>query len=260
MGWNKNIVADSRPLAEGDSLMNNIYGFPSRVVTLGIIAFSLVIGTGASAEATSITWNFTESGGKEAYGNSRSDSQNGITVRATALGYTADHRGGRDHGFQTAALGQWMTGRSHDHQVDNRGANHQSVRIDPYGTWDTDVSNWVGNAPSSSNLSHKTYGDLAGWGFSSRINHNGPYTSTAQHVGINSPPANTLHFGAKLGGDPFSSKHHIDRFEIPSVSANVPEPSSLILIGIGIAGLVFWHRRCVGVLNQSVKSSTHTVR
>lgn len=269
------MAADSRPVVAGDSLMNTMFGCSLRVVTVWIVALSLVLGTGASAEATSITWDFTGSGSNGAFGNSRSVSQNGITVTATAWGYTADLLGGRDNGFQTAALGRWPTGLgvcnqaegarcgSPEHQVDNRGADDWvlfqfsttvdplSVRIDPYGTWDTDVSYWVGNVPSSLNLSDKTYGDLAGLGFSSRIDQNGPYTSSAQNVGINSPPVNTLLFGAKLGGETFSSKHHskdhIDRFKITSLTANVPEPSSLILIGIGVAGIVFWHRRGSGL-------------
>jgi hypothetical protein len=47
--------------------MNNMYEFPSRVVTLWIIALSLVIGLGASAEATSITWDFAGSGSNGAH-------------------------------------------------------------------------------------------------------------------------------------------------------------------------------------------------
>ena len=243
--------------------MSNVCLFPARFVTLWILALALVIGTGAMAEADSITWNFTGSGGNAAFGNQRAFSQNGITVTATAWGYTADLWKGTDNGFQTAALGQWPTGLgvcnraegascgSPDHQVDNRGADDWvlfqfstqvdplSVRIDPYGAWDTDVSYWVGNVAPSLSLTYKTYADLAGLGFSSRIDQNGPYTSAPQNVGITSPPVNALLFGAKKTDyDP--SGHEIDRFKIANLTASVPEPSSLLLIGAGLAGIGIW--------------------
>ena len=241
-----------------------MHQFLVRFVTLWILALSLVIGTGVLAQATSITWDFTGSGGSGNFGNSRLFTQNGITVTATAWGYTA---GTTDNGFETAALGQWSTGLgvcnqaegygcgSPDHQVDNLGPDDWvlfqfntpvdllSVRIAPYGTWDTDVSYWVGNVNlPPSLLMGKMYSDLAYLGFSSQMDQYGPYQSAARNVYVSSPLVKALLFGAKRGGDPFSS-YEIDRFKIASLTTSVPEPSSLLLLGVGLVGLVIWNRR-----------------
>lgn len=238
-----------------------------RPVRLIVLALCQVLSFGSLVFADTITWNFTGSGGYGNFGVPRTFTQNGITVTATAWGYTADLMGGTDNGFQIAGLGQWSTGLgvcnqseglqcgSPAHQVDNVGADDWvlfkfstpvdplSVRVDPYGTWDTDVSYWVGNVNPSLSLSNFMYSDLGGLGFGSRIDQNGPYTSNPLNVPITSPLVNALLFGTKIGGDPFSSASEKDRFKIASLTATVPEPSSFLLMGLGFAGLGLWSRK-----------------
>ena len=114
-----------------------------------------------------------------------------------------------------------------------------AVRIDPYGTYDRDVSYWVGNVNPSIDLTGQLYGDLGGLGFLSRIDSNGTASSSPRDVSISNPfSVNALLFGAKYLG----AGDGQDRFKITLVSAAVPVPSTLPLLGFGMLGLA-WLRR-----------------
>lgn len=224
-------------------------------ILLGVGA-CVLLGATHVAHADTITWNLTGSGSLGSDGNSRSFTSGGITVTATAWSYNGS--------FQDARLGQWSTGlgvcadgegscSTPDHQVDNAGTDDYvlfrfsapvdplTVRIDPYGTWDRDVSYFVGNVASSLDLENKQYSDLAGLGFSSIFNSNGTASSNYRDVSISNPFAvNALLFGAKYLGENDSS--YTDRFKITLMtgSTSVPEPSSMLLLalGMGVIGLV----------------------
>ena len=220
--------------------------------SLATVVSLFLLGTSGFAEAASITWNFTGSGSEGSIGNSRSFTAGGITTTATAWSYNGS--------FQQARLGQWSTGLgicstsetcgSPVHQVDNAGQNEYvlflfsspidplTVRIDPYGTYDRDVSYWTGNVVSPISLTGVLYGGLGALGFSGRADNDGTVSSSYRDVSINAPFVNALLFGPKLGGG------GDDYFKITSMSAavSVPEPSSLLLLGFGLLGLV-WLRR-----------------
>lgn len=225
------------------------------------LAACCLIGTSGIAHA--ITWTFTGMGGEGTIGNARTFTAGGITITATAWSY--DPRAG----FQQARLGLWPTGLgvcsitercgNPSHQVDNAGQHEFvlfqfsapvdpiSVRIDPYGTYDRDVSYWTGNISLPSDLLvGETYSSLTGLGFFSRIDNNGTVSSRPRDVPIVSPAVNALLFGARLngGGD--------DYFKITSLTgsaASVPEPSILLLISLGLLSGVWFRVRKARLLS-----------
>lgn len=221
----------------------------SRAVLASLFLF------GTSGQAAATTWGFgTHYGDEGTIGNVRTFTVDGITVSATAWSYDGTS-------FQQARLGQWSTGLAvcnqaeacgdPIHQVDNDGQNEYvlfqfssavdplSVRIDPYGVYDRDVSYWTSTTALSSNLllGHN-YGTLAGLGFSDRIDDFGMVSSDPRDISLASPYVTTLLFGAQYNG---GADGH-DYFKISSITS-VPEPSSLLLMGLGMVSLAWFARK-----------------
>lgn len=233
----------------------------------GLLAGLLVAVSPAYADP--VTWNLTGSGGEGSWGNVRTFLMGGVTVTATAWGYTY---GSSDNALQSAALGQWSTGLgvcnrqeglscgSPSHQVDNVGADDfvlftfstavdiTSLTIDPYGTWDRDVSYWVAATLTNANLGGVNYAGLAGRGFGARQD----LTSGASGNPLNVSPivgglVTALLFGGRVEAES-SSNSYQDRFKIAAITADVPrrsvpEPTSLLLLGAGFFSLAASRKR-----------------
>jgi MYXO-CTERM domain-containing protein len=212
----------------------------------------------------SLNWDLTGSGGTGTIGNSRSFTTDGVTVRATAWSFT---KGSADIAFEAARLGQWSgglgvtnvqeDGSSPFHQVDNESHNDWilfvfdelvdvgSVRVQPYGgTFDRDVSYWVGTIDPGANLDGLTYSSLSGLGFGAETVVNNSSGTTAIDVVINAPATgvNAMLFGARRG---VATGLGVDAFKVQSVCAvtAIPEPTSAVLGLLGVGALCLRRRR-----------------
>lgn len=225
-----------------------------------VVAASLASWLVVSANGQSLTWNLTGSAGSGSFGNSLTFAQSGVTVKATAWGYTY---GSSDNALETAALGQWSVGLgvanrnegasvgAPEHQVDNSGADdwvlfefskavtNVSVTITPSGTYDRDVSFMTAFNSGSLNLNGLSYASLTGLGFGSKVDSSSTVSSSSRTVSITSATGfNKLLFGAKVG-EPTGTD--IDYFKITSVTGTpttvVPEPATVGLLGLGALAL-----------------------
>jgi hypothetical protein len=198
-----------------------------------------------------------------------------VTLWVTAWGYTY---GSQNNALEKAAVGRWSTGlgvcnvtetpcSSPTHQVDNVGADDwmlfvfstpvdiTSVRIDPYGSYDRDVSYYGGTVSSIPlNLTGKNYSQLASLGFSPVQNDSSTASDNYRDVSISGGYVNALLLGGYLGGS-----DQDDYFKVRSLSAatppppppppppprEVPEPGSVLtlLMGSGAFGLMKLRKR-----------------
>lgn len=188
------------------------------------------------------------------YGNSIKYTTGGVSVTVTAWALTG---GVSNNSFETAYLGRYDTGLGAcnqeqfcidpGHQVDNFGAQEfllfqfstpvdpLSVTIDPYGTYDRDVTYYTGSTINSLNLAGKTLGQLTSLGFGSAVSDDSTVSSSARTVTLTSDPVNSVLFGARNGvrADVFS-----DAFKVSTISAQTvspaPEPATIGLFGSAV--------------------------
>lgn len=117
-----------------------------------------------------------------------------------------------------------------------------SITVHPSaGTFDLDASLWLGNVDPALNLTGSGFGNLAGYGFGSRIDNDSFASNSPRSFGISSPTGgvNAMLIGARIDGD-----GEFDRFKISGFSGVtvIPEPSSL-LMGLGALGIALRRRR-----------------
>lgn len=244
-----------------------------RLLYRALLGVGVCVWLGAShvATADAITWDFRGGGG--ILGPLYELESDGVTVTATAWRYNsapwvqkfeaaglyqANHVDTGKGGLGVCSGTENCATVSADYQVDNAGyddyvlfifespVDQFTVRISPEenlsGGWDLDVSYFVGNVDPSINLAGKNYSDLAGLGFSSRVDSDWTQSTSYRDVSISAGSVNALLFGPKIGGEYDLS----DRFLITSISS-VPEPSSMLLLmlGMGVIGLVSFRRNRV---------------
>jgi len=225
----------------------------------------------ACQTATASTWTFASGGNYHSasgssYGNQLTFLQGVETLRVQAWSNTA---GSPVNGFETAHLRRFSTGlgvcnREEGsisscinsnllHQVDNVSQQDlvlflfdlpqamQSLTIDPYGTWDRDVSFWVGNVAPSLTLSGSTFAHLGALGFSSQVNSLNSASDAALTLSLGGYVGNALLVSGLFPGDGTPDRFKIRALTTTTVVANVvPVPAAtwLLLSGIGLlAGL-----------------------
>ncbi len=232
-----------------------------------LTAVTLIAGFG-SLSAAPLTFDlrsgsstpYTVTGG--GVGNVFTFVSNGVSMTLTSWGITGDHY----TEFRAGTTGRWAEGvgvcdalegsscGSPEHQVDNDGAVDflllqfstpvfpQSIIIQPYGYYDSDVTYFLGNTSSSLNLTGLTVSDLPGVGFGTAKYSPGNVDNDPRTVNITSnTPVNSILFGARLssGGDRYD-----DYFKVQVVNAApVPEPATLGLVGAALAAVGIFRKR-----------------
>lgn len=217
----------------------------------------------AAMPASTVTWNFTGNGGT--LGQSATFTSGGVTATVSAWGLTADS----NTRFAAATLGQYSIGLgvcnategsscgNPSHQVDNSGENDfvlirfsapidpLSIVIDPYQTWDRDVTYYTGNIASGS-LGGLRLSDLGGLGFGAQQNDNSTSSSDARTVSLTSGYVNALLIAPSVP----NSDGQVDRFKLTSLAGdyrvpggNVPEPSTFALLGAGLVAVGLMRRK-----------------
>lgn len=234
----------------------------SALALAAAIGFAVV-----NADAALITYDFTSGSATAStntgsgYGNVRTFTAGGVTVTVTAWSLT-----GSSSTFESAQLGRFSTGLgtcnrsegrncgSPSHQVDNSGADDfvlfqfdaavdpLSIRIDPWGNFDRDVSYWVGTVSLGLDLTGDALSSLAGLGFGARIDSTATASDNPRDVAINNGGlVNTILFGASSGigdqDDYFKIKALKVDYAPPPPPGRVPEPGTLALFVVAIASL-----------------------
>lgn len=239
------------------------------VKPIRILLPAVMVALGFQTAAAS-TWTFGSSGsyyvtGGSSYGNKVTFYEGTEKLRTFAWSNTAETPVG---GFEPAYIRRFSTGLgvcnpdegviteciagSIDHQVDNVSQQDvvlflfespqamQSLTIDPWGTWDRDVSFWVGNVAPGISLTGATFDTLASLGFSSQMNSLNGAGDAALTLGLGGLVGNALLVGALNPADGTP-----DRFKIrslvtltPTTVVPVPAAAWLFLSALGsIAGL-----------------------
>jgi len=224
--------------------------------------------------ASASTWTFASGGdyystSGGAYGNQITFSHGPETLRVAAWANTADTP---VNGFETAYIKPFTTGLGVcnrdegnlsscingggiNHQLDNVGQQDLilflfdspqamlSLTIDPSGTWDRDVSFWVGSVATGMTLSGTTFADLGTLGFGSQVNSLNDAGNAALTISLGGYLGNALLVGGLFPGDGSPDRFKIHSLTTASGISVVPVPAGAWLLGSAIGLLAGTRRR-----------------
>ena len=201
---------------------------------------AVLLALGCQGAAAS-TWTFASGGSYyvtsgSSYGNKVTFYEGTEKLRTFAWSNTAETP---VDGFEPAYIRRFSTGLgvcnrdegvitdcvsgSIDHQVDNVSQQDvvlflfespqamQSLTIDPWGTWDRDISFWVGTVSPTISLTGSTFGTLAALGFSTQMNSLNGAGDAALTIGLGGLVGNALLVGALNPADGTPDRFKIRR-------------------------------------------------
>ncbi len=227
---------------------------PSTLSVCALLALSL------PAFSQSASWDTDGGSDWDAFGNTLLFAEGNQDLVVTSWSHKP---GKRNTSFQAAEGSIFSTGMGVtnakepsnvvEHQIDNSRGNdwvlilfegpvsEVKLVVNPYGTWDRDVTYYTASISGPLDLTGKTYSDLGELGFNERIDDLSDRSQLSREVDIADVPGgfNAILIGAQQGKPGLGS---VDRFKITAISAMVavPEPSSALL---GLLGGMFLLRR-----------------
>jgi hypothetical protein len=207
----------------------------------------------ACQTATASTWTFASGGDSystsgSSYGNLITFSHGIETLQVSAWANTAVAPA---NGFETAYIRDFSTGLGVCNReegnisscINGGGANHQVDNVgqqDPNGTWDRDVSFWVGNVSAGMTLAGSTFTNLGALGFGSQVDSLNTASNAALTISLGGYMGNAL-----LVGGLFPADGSPDRFKIRSLVTTtgisvVPVPAGawLLVSALGVLATI----------------------
>lgn len=149
-------------------------------------------------------------------------------------------------------------GGSVEHQVDNVGQQElvlflfsspqamQALTIDPYGTYDRDVTFWVGNVSPALSLNGATFGTLSTLGFGNPVNSLNTASSAALTISLGGRVGNALLVGALFPADLTPDRSKIRSLATTATPMVVPVPGAALLFFSALGALGVASRRGAG--------------
>lgn len=251
-------------LSPQPSIVPQIPPSPMKTFTHHVVCFSLLC-TGSVLAQNSLNFGLGNPSGGENIQNQLIFSNGGITARATGWSVS---RTASSPVFQASQVAQWSPGigvknsseyitdtpyvpyyvDNQDHYdfvlfVFSEKVEIDSVTVSPSaGTYDLDVSLWLGNVDSNLNLTGNSFADLNSLGFGTRVDDDWYATNSPRNVNLATPVGgvNAMLVGGRVGGD-----SSFDRFKVNTVygATVIPEPSPVGLLGLAAVMLAARRRR-----------------
>ena len=232
-----------------------------------VLAICACVALASPAFSQNVEWDTIGPNHSGEFGNFLNFYSENKNLVVTSWGYT---KGTSNTAFEAARGSQYTIGMgvsnaeestgNPDHQMDNGGADdwmlfyfdemvgNATVTIDPYGSYDRDVTYYTATLDGPVDLTNLTYADLMALGFSARHDSYSTVSGDAREVAIADSPGgfNAILFGA-WQGEPSSDS--LDCFKISGVSATytgapnphnstIPEPSTAWLGLLGSLALL----------------------
>jgi hypothetical protein len=208
--------------------------------------------------------------------NTRTYQSNGLFVTVTGWSVTG---GAQNNQFERAQVGRYSTGlgicnsdegsncSDPAHQVDNVGQleyimltfsapiSQLGVIIDPYNTWDRDVTYYVGSQMALGDITGLQESALTANGYFGPLHSNSTMSSASRQVDLNFASTGGFTTRVLFGARNYMNNpdSDADRFKmwallatpynVPGDFGDVPEPSTYALIGAGLGGLMLYRRR-----------------